>query len=470
MSKKYQILIVDDEESITFLLKTEFEDFPSCDVDVALNGSEAINLIQSKLYDVVLLDIKMPRVSGIEVLKFISEHSPTTQIVMLTNVVDVKTAIETVKLGAYDFVSKPYDRDQLFATVERALERRKFLIEKEMMKNELIRIAGPGELVGESKAFREMLNHARKIAGSDAFVLIQGASGTGKELVAHSLHQHSPRSEHPFVAVNCASIPDQLLESELFGHEKGSFTSAVATKQGLVEVAHRGSLFLDEVGDISPVIQPKLLRFLETGEFRRVGGTRPMKVDVRVISATNKNLQEEVKAGRFREDLLYRLNVVSIRLPLLRERREDIPLLVAHFLRRKAKLPTKRMSPEAMHLLQQYDWPGNIRELEHVVEGAMILSQSEEIQPSDLWINAALTGSVQQAAGQARLGQDGSGTGLISLEELEKIHIERVLRHNNWSRVKSAEMLGITPKTLYLKIKRYKIKVGYPVGEEAIGR
>jgi two-component system NtrC family response regulator len=465
MTKKHLILIVDDEESITFLLKTEFEDVPSYDVDIALNGSEAINLIQSKLYDVVLLDIKMPRVSGIEVLKFIAEHSPTTQIIMLTNVVDVKTAIETVKLGAYDFVSKPYDRDQLFATVQRALERRKLVIEKEMMKKELMRIAGPGEMVGESSLFRETLSQAKKIAASDAFVLIYGASGTGKELMAHFLHQHSARSEHPFVAVNCASIPDQLLESELFGHEKGSFTSAVATKQGLVEVAHRGTLFLDEVGDISSVIQPKLLRFLETGEFRRVGGTRPMKVDVRVISATNKNLQDEAKAGRFREDLLYRLNVVSIRLPLLRERKEDILLLVEHFLRRKAKSPTKRMGAEAIHLLQHYDWPGNIRELEHVVEGAMILSQGEEIQPADLWINTALTSSIQHGTGATAKGHDGQGTALMSLEELEKIHIERVLRHNNWSRVKSAEMLGITPKTLYLKIKRYRIKVGNSTGE-----
>ena len=248
MPKKYQLLVVDDEESITFLLQSEFEDFPDVDVDVAQNGTEAINLVQSKLYDVVLLDIKMPRVGGIETLKFIREHSPTTQVIMLTNVVDMKTAFETVKLGAYDFISKPYESEQLQATVRRAFERRQLMIEKEIMKNELIRVGGTSDLVGTSKVMNEVVDNVRKVAVSDAFVLIQGPSGTGKELIAHLLHQSSQRKDRPFVAVNCASIPDQLLESELFGHEKGSFTNAYATKQGLVEVANGGTLFLDEVG------------------------------------------------------------------------------------------------------------------------------------------------------------------------------------------------------------------------------
>ena len=381
MPKKYQLLVVDDEESITFLLQSEFEDFPDVDVDVAQNGTEAINLVQSKLYDVVLLDIKMPRVGGIETLKFIREHSPTTQVIMLTNVVDMKTAFETVKLGAYDFISKPYESEQLQATVRRAFERRQLMIEKEIMKNELIRVGGTSDLVGTSKVMNEVVDNVRKVAVSDAFVLIQGPSGTGKELIAHLLHQSSQRKDRPFVAVNCASIPDQLLESELFGHEKGSFTNAYATKQGLVEVANGGTLFLDEVGDISPMTQPKLLRFLETGEFRRVGGTAAMHVDVRVASATNKNLQAEVTAGRFREDLLYRLNIVTINVPPLKDRKEDIPLLVDFFLGRKSKT-TKRMSPEALQVLMKYDWPGNVRELEHVIEGATVLSQGEVIQPA----------------------------------------------------------------------------------------
>ncbi|TAK33714.1 MAG: sigma-54-dependent Fis family transcriptional regulator, partial [Lysobacteraceae bacterium] len=390
MPKKFQILVVDDEESITFLLKTELEELGGYDVDVALNGTEAINLLQSKIYDIVLLDIKMPRVSGIDVLKFITEHSPTTQVIMLTNIVDYKTAIETMKLGAYDFVSKPYDTDQLLATMSRALDRRQLVIDKEVMRNELNRITGSSGIIGESPVFKNVIENVRKVAASEAFVLVQGPSGTGKELIAHLLHNESPRKERPFVAVNCASIPDQLLESELFGHEKGSFTNAYSAKQGLVEVADGGTLFLDEVGDISQPTQAKLLRFLETGEFRRVGGTGSMRVGVRVISATNKNLQKEVQEGRFREDLLYRLNVVSIQIPPLKERKEDIPLLIEYFTKRKSKSKTKKVSPEALALLMQYDWPGNVRELEHVIEGSSILSQGDIIELRDLWINPSL--------------------------------------------------------------------------------
>jgi len=285
-------------------------------------------------------------------------------------------------------------------------------------------------------------------------VLIQGSSGTGKELFARLIHQHSTRKDQPFIAVNCAAMPDQLLESELFGHEKGSFTSAVKTKQGLVEVADGGTLFLDEVGDISITTQPKLLRFLETGEFRRVGGTSTRMVDVRVISATNKNLQEEVKATRFREDLLYRLNVVSLRLPNLKERKEDIPILVENFLSRKTK--TKHLSPDAFQVLMSYDWPGNVRELEHVIEGAIALSHSDVVEPKDLWMNVALNVAPSATSVVSHLP---AADNLIKIEELEKLYIERTLKHHRWNRVKTAATLGIAPKTLYLKIKRYKIQV-----------
>ncbi|OGU18520.1 MAG: hypothetical protein A2059_01025 [Ignavibacteria bacterium GWA2_55_25] len=459
MPKKFQILVVDDEESITFLLKTELEELGGYDVDVALNGTEAINLLQSKIYDIVLLDIKMPRVSGIDVLKFITEHSPTTQVIMLTNIVDYKTAIETMKLGAYDFVSKPYDTDQLLATMSRALDRRQLVIDKEVMRNELNRITGSSGIIGESPVFKNVIENVRKVAASEAFVLVQGPSGTGKELIAHLLHNESPRKERPFVAVNCASIPDQLLESELFGHEKGSFTNAYSAKQGLVEVADGGTLFLDEVGDISQPTQAKLLRFLETGEFRRVGGTASMRVGVRVISATNKNLQKEVQEGRFREDLLYRLNVVSIQIPPLKERKEDIPLLIEYFTKRKSKSKTKKVSPEALALLMQYDWPGNVRELEHVIEGSSILSQGDIIELRDLWINPSLA---QQAHFPAVPASNNGYQRLVSLEDLEKVHIQKVLEHHHWNRLKTAETLGITTKTLYLKIKRYKIPVPSP--------
>jgi two-component system, NtrC family, response regulator AtoC len=448
MSKKHRILVVDDEESITYLVKTELEDLPEFEVDTVLSGSDAINLIQAKVYDVVLLDVKMPRISGVEVLKHIKEHAPATQVIMLTNIVDVKTAIETTKLGAYDFVSKPYETVELIATVRRALEHKQLLIEKEVNQ-----FARPVELIGDCQTFKDVVNKAIKLASSEAFVLIQGASGTGKELFARLVHQHSMRKNQAFIAVNCAAMPDQLLESELFGHEKGSFTSAIKTKQGLVEVADGGTLFLDEVGDISITTQPKLLRFLETGEFRRVGGTNTRMVDVRVVSATNKNLQEEVKENRFREDLLYRLNVVSLRLPNLKERKEDIPLLVESFLARKTK--TKHLSPEALQVLMTYDWPGNVRELEHVIEGAIALSHADVVEPKDLWMNVALSAAPPQP-GLSELPQAES---LMTIEDLEKLHIERTLKHLRWNRVKTAKALGITPKTLYLKIKRYNIQV-----------
>lgn len=450
MSQKYRVLVVDDEESITYLVRTELEDLQEFEVDTALNGSEAMTLVRSKVYDIALLDIKMPRISGIEVLKYIKEHSPATQIIMLTNVIDVKTAIETTKLGAYDFISKPYETDELITTVRRAIEHKKLLISKEVSQ-----LAHPLDVVGESKIFKDAIDKARKIAASDAYVLIQGASGTGKELFARLIHQNSPRKDMPFVALNCAAMPDQLLESELFGHEKGSFTSAIKTKQGLVEVANGGTLFLDEVGDISITTQPKLLRFLETGEFRRVGGTNTRLVDVRVISATNKNLQEEVKAGRFRDDLLYRLNVVSLRLPDLKERKEDIPLLVESFLSRKSK--SKHLSPKAMEVLMNYDWPGNVRELEHIIEGAIALSHSDVIEPKDLWMNVSLSNITSTPpATSYEISQSDK---LLTIEELEKLHIEKVLKYYNWNRVKTANALGITAKTLYLKIKRYKIQV-----------
>ncbi|MFH0989076.1 MAG: sigma-54 dependent transcriptional regulator [bacterium] len=457
MRNKYQILVVDDEESITFLLKTELEEQKDYSVDTASNGTAAINRIQSKIYDVALLDIQMPRVSGIDVLKYLNEHSPTTQVIMLTNIVDYKTAIETIKLGAYDFVSKPYDREQLLVTVRRALERRQLVIEKEVMKNELTRIGGSAEIIGQNEAFKTILSNAKKVAASEAFVLINGASGTGKELIAQLLHHESPRKDRPFVAVNCASIPDQLLESELFGHEKGSFTNAYAAKQGLVEVANGGTLFLDEVGDISQPTQAKLLRFLETGEFRRVGGTVSMKVDVRVISATNKNLLAEVQAGRFREDLLYRLKVVNILLPPLKDRKEDIPILAEYFLKRKSKSSQKRFHPNALEMLLSYDWPGNIRELEHVIEGAVVLCQSDVIEQKDLWMNPTILHTSTPAVAQPQIVSEPQKS--MTLEEIENIHIEKTLKMHHGNRQKTAQALGITPKTLYLKIKRHNLKI-----------
>jgi len=458
MAKKYNLLIVDDEESLRTLLESELAESEEFTVDTASDGGQAINQIQAKVYDVVLLDIRMPRVSGIEVLKFVQEYSPTTQVIILTNYADVKTAIQTIKLGAYDFLAKPYDIDELFNSIHRAIERKQLFIDNKLMKSELTRRAGNFELIGQSPLFLKLVESATRFAESDSFVLIQGASGTGKELIANLIHRRSPRNNRPFVAVNCASIPDTLLESELFGHEKGAFTNAYATKQGLVEVANGGTLFLDEVGDISPAIQPKLLRFLETGEFRRVGGTNLLTVDVRVVTATNKDLRAEVSAGRFREDLLYRLNVVTLRVPPLRERMEDIPVLAEFFLVRKAKSKNpKKLAASALNLLMSYDWPGNVRELEHVLEGAVLLSSSEYVEEADL---SMYFHRGEKLPGSTTVGLDALPPGgELSLDELERVHIERVLRQFNFSRTKTADALGISKKTLYLKIKRYGMKV-----------
>ncbi|HXX63772.1 MAG TPA: sigma-54 dependent transcriptional regulator [Bacteroidota bacterium] len=456
MGKKYNLLIVDDEEPLRVLLESGLSESEEFSVDVAADGGEAINKVQAKVYDVILLDIRMPRVSGIEVLKFVQEYSPTTQVIILTNYVDVKTAIQTIKLGAYDFLAKPYDIDELFNTIHRAIERKQLFIDNKLMKSELTRKAGSSELIGQAPAFLKLIESATRFAESDSFVLIQGASGTGKELIASLIHRRSPRNNRPFVAVNCASIPDTLLESELFGHEKGAFTNAVATKQGLVEVAHGGTLFLDEVGDISPAIQPKLLRFLETGEFRRVGGTNLLTVDVRVVCATNKDLREEVQAGRFREDLLYRLNVITLRVPPLKERKEDIPVLAEYFLQRKSKTKNaKKLSPAALNALIEYDWPGNVRELEHAIEGAILLSSGDTIEVNDL----SMYSHRPERAGVAEGGSPAQGSEQESLEDLEREHIERMLRQHNYSRTKTADALGISKKTLYLKIKRYNLKV-----------
>jgi len=456
MVHDHSILVVDDEPSVCFLLKEELTEQKRYDVITANDGAAAMNILQQRPIDVVLLDVKMPRVGGMEVLKFITEHHPTTIVIMLSNYADVKTAIEATKLGAYDFVGKPYNRDELLATVNRAVQHRRLTIDVELMKYELSRKEGERGIIANSPAMRTMLETAAKVASSDSIVHIHGPSGSGKELVANLLHNESNRKDRPFVVVNCASLPDALLESELFGHERGAFTNAHQMKQGLVEVANGGSLFLDEVGDISPIVQPKLLRFLETGEFRRVGGTTSMQVDVRIISATNKDLQQEVKAGRFREDLLYRLNVVTLRIPPLKDRKEDIPLLVDHFIKRKSKTKTlKTVSGDALQTLMAYDWPGNIRELEHAIEGAVLMSHDMVISAKDFVL-------MQNSAAQPHSAETNGASPVMTMEELEQLHIEQTLRRFDFNRSKTAKALGITQKTLYLKIKRYKIPVTEP--------
>ena len=309
-------------------------------------------------------------------------------------------------------------------------------------------------MVGESDTFRKVLEIAAKVAPTESTVLIQGASGTGKELIATYIYQQSDRASEPFVTLNCASIPDSLIESELFGHEKGAFTDARAMKQGIVEIANKGTLFLDEIGDISPIVQPKILRFIQSGEFRRVGGNTTLKADCRILSATNKNLADLVKEGKFRGDLLYRLNVITIDVPPLHSRKDDIPILVASFLehRMKSKV-TKRISPEALAILREYDWPGNIRELENVIERAAILCREDTIRPEDLSLPSTPMALPAGAGGEGKIGTP------LPLKEIERMHIEGVLKNMRGNKGESAKVLGISLKTLYTKLQQYQIKV-----------
>ncbi|MEK6754886.1 MAG: sigma-54 dependent transcriptional regulator [Bacteroidota bacterium] len=448
------ILAVDDEESFLNALKTILEE-EGYYVHTATDGVAAINVLQTLPFDLILLDVKMPRVDGIEVLRFVKEHYLDTQVVMLTGVSDVKIAVECMQLGAYNYIAKPCSTAELLTIIDRALERKRLLIQNKALKSELARHALSPYFVGQSKQFLDVLSLASRVAPTDSTVLIQGASGTGKELVANFLHNNSARKDQPLMAINCASIPETLIESELSGHEKGAFTDATSTKQGLVEIANGGTLFLDEVAEISMMMQPKLLRFLQTGEYRRVGGNKNLKSDVRLISATNKDLRQEVATGRFREDLLYRLNVITLQLPTLRERREDIPLLVDHFL--KTRLRTKepkRIDEKALELLTKYDWPGNVRELENVIERAAILSQNDVIRVDDLALpigTRSMLDSLAENNTGVRLG------GAFAMVEIEKVHINGVLKSVNWNKNVAAKILGISLKTLYTKIQQYNL-------------
>ncbi|MGA9363455.1 MAG: sigma-54 dependent transcriptional regulator [Bacteroidota bacterium] len=455
MAKKDgRILIVDDEETFRYML-TSLIEAEGYTANAAADGVQGINSVQAKAFDVALLDVKMPKVDGVEVLKFIKEYSPDTEAIMVTAVGDVRLAVECMKLGAYDYITKPFSTEELLGTIDRALERKRLLRENILMKKELSRFVGSSEIIGKSAVFQKVLEVAARVAPTESTILIQGASGTGKELVANFIFKNSSRAANPFVALNCASIPDSLIESELFGHEKGAFTDAKAMKQGLVEIANGGTLFLDEVGDISLMVQPKLLRFVQTGEFRRVGGNKVLKSDVRIISATNKDLSQEVRTGRFREDLLYRLNVITIEIPPLQTRLEDIPLLVDWFLKNKLKTKTQvQINPKALEVLMKYDWPGNVRELENVIERAAILCGDNMIQPHDLSLPLKATMLSSSLKDEDVLG------GPIPMREIERLHIQGVLKNSEGSKSKTAKILGISLKTLYNKINQFQIKDG----------
>lgn len=449
--RAYSILVVDDEADFRVMLNSMLQS-NGYTVTLAEDGTAAINHMQKNRFNVVLLDIRMPRIDGIEVLEFIKSQYPDTEVIMLTGVGEVRIAVECMKKGAFHFLQKPYSVDELLSLVEKALDRQVLSVENKVLKTEIRRLAQSSNLVGESEEFKKVISLAAKVAPTDSTALLQGASGTGKELFATFLHKNSTRAEKPFVALNCASIPDTLIESELFGHEKGSFTDAVAMRQGLVEIADGGTLFLDEIGEISSVFQPKLLRFVQTGEYRRIGGNKTLHSDVRIISATNRDLLEEVREGRFREDLLYRLNVITINIPSLAERKEDIPLLAQEILKKKSnKQSAIQLHPDALNALYGYAWPGNIRELENVLERAMILANDMTIMPKDLVLPVHLTKSPTSDQSDGVVGS------AISLKELEKRHIALVLSNTKWNKNLASKVLGISLKTLYTKIHEYQL-------------
>ncbi|MGE5248325.1 MAG: sigma-54-dependent transcriptional regulator [Verrucomicrobiota bacterium] len=443
-----RVLVVDDERPIRFLMEKELPRAGFL-VTCAESGEDALERLRTQEFDVVLMDLKMPGIGGLEALRRVRESGGSAEVVVLTGHPDVTTAIEAMKLGAYDYITKPFKLAEVEIVLRRAAERRRLTQENTALRRMVAQRAQPPLVLGRSQAMAAVLATVERIAAADANVLIEGESGTGKGLIAQTIHQQSPRSPGPFLAVNCSGFQDQLLESELFGHEKGAFTGAVTLKQGLFEVAERGTIFLDEVAEMSPAMQAKLLQVLDSREFRRVGGTRLHRADVRVVAATNKSMQREVESGRFREDLYYRLNVVNILVPPLRERREDIPILVEHFLARfqASAGARKTLSPEALQSLVAYAWPGNVRELSNIVERLVILT------PGGVIGSDALPANIRSP----RPDVPEAPSGPVSLAEMERLHIARVLQETGWKKMRAARLLAIDLKTLNKKIRDYNL-------------
>ncbi|RJP64324.1 MAG: sigma-54-dependent Fis family transcriptional regulator [Candidatus Abyssobacteria bacterium SURF_17] len=444
--KPIRLLIVDDEEAYRNLLSERFS-LIGATVILAATGEEALEKIRSEPFDVGILDLRMPGMDGIELFRRIREYQPLNEIVFLTGQATVDVAIEAMKLGAYDFLTKPCQLSELQLVVQRAYEKKQ-LAERVNKHHELQLRAGTVSLVGESPGMQQVKDLIARVAPTESTVLIEGESGTGKEIVANAIHQNSNRSKNSFVPINCGAVPETLLETELFGHEKGAFTGAVRRKSGLFEIADSGTLFIDEVSEMSPGMQVKLLRVLETGRFRRVGDIKEIEADVRVICATNKKLREETAEGRFREDLYYRINVMTVSLPPLRERKEDIPLLVEHFIRTSRYSNTEkiRVTREVLDAFERYDWPGNVRELSNVIERAIILANNNLITLREI------PSLDQQDSPFPR-----QSAASLSLNEIEKIHIQFVLEAQGGNKTSTARILGISRPKLYRKMLKYGI-------------
>ncbi len=457
--KPIRLLIVDDEEAYRNLLFERFSMVGDA-VTLAATGEEALSRIKAEPFDVGILDLRMPGMDGIELFRKIREFQPLSEVVFLTGQATVDVAIEAMKLGAYDFLTKPCQLSELQLVVQKAYEK-KLLAEKVSRHSELQLRAGVVSLVGESAAMKQIKILIARVAPTESSVLIEGESGTGKEIVANAIHQNSRRNNNPFVVINCGAVPETLLESELFGHEKGAFTGAVKQKSGLFEIADAGTLFIDEVSEMSPGMQVKLLRVLETGRFRRVGDIKEIEVDVRVICATNKRLREEATSGRFREDLFYRINVMSLYLPPLRERREDIPLLVDHFVRASRHPNAARIvvTSEVFDAFAKYHWPGNVRELSNVIERAIILADNNLITLGEIPI-------LDKSSGETGL----PSLACLSLDEIEKRHIQLVLENERGNKTRAAQILGVSRPKHYRKMLKYGISDNFALAKRTNAR
>ncbi|MDX1775006.1 MAG: sigma-54 dependent transcriptional regulator [Desulfobulbales bacterium] len=441
-----RILIVDDEFSVRHSLTAWFED-EGYTVDVASSGKEALAKLAESRWDIFFLDLKMPGMSGLELQKKINEIQPDATIIMITAFASVESAVEAMQHGAYDYLSKPFDPDYLALMVRNVIERKKLKDEAKNLKKTIDGVYTSKEIIGESSGIKKMMEDIRSVADVDSTVLIRGESGTGKELVARAIHAHSKRRYAPIVTINCGALPESILESELFGHEKGAFTGAQYARKGKFEMADGGTIFLDEIGNISSKIQMELLRVLEEKKFFRLGGSKEIKADFRTIAATNKDLEAAMEQGEFREDLFYRLNVFVVEIPPLRERRSDIPLLAEHFLNgfiAQMGKPISRINSAAMQVLIDYDWPGNVRELENAIERAVVICKTGEIQPADFPFS-------KPRPDEERSTDD-------SLEALQKHHIKKILEQTGWNISKAALILQIDRVTLYNKINKFKLK------------
>ncbi len=455
MSEKPTVLVIDDEsgilDTLRILLKKE-----GFEVTTAQGGKAGLDQLRAGPFDIVLTDVRMPQVSGLDILQAAREQDPVTPVILMTAQASLQTAIGAVNAGAFYYIQKPFANDELIAILRRASEFRAVRVENRQLRQEIRRRdrGGISRPIGKSRRFLDVLKLAEQVAPTDSTVLIQGESGTGKEVIARHIHNMSNRSDGPCLSINCGALPENLLESELFGHVKGSFTGAVRDKQGLFAAARGGSFFLDEVGEMPPALQIKLLRVLQEREAIPVGATEAVTVDVRIIAATNRDLEEEIRRGNFRSDLFYRLNVIALYLPPLRERRDDIVLLIEAFLQRLASergIPPKALSADALDAVMVYDWPGNVRELENALEHAVVLSPGEMIDPQHL--PERITKPRKEPLVADRSYQN------PTLEVIERAYIMWVLQAEGGNKTRAAEVLGIDPSTLYRKLSRYEGQV-----------